>query len=567
MNIDKNYRCFFLFLFLVPFMFSCDDHQPKITGYWKLNFSDSSSYSHQILHFHKENGFTGITIDEPQEGMFNTSGEKLFFAGDSLHFESLWGIYKYDGIFLSGDSILKGTRTTNNGNPAPFIMKRITAKELLYKIPRMNAEGEKTVHYSCLQPPQKDDGLMCSTLTEVGIDSGYIGNLIRDVLNGRMKTIHSLLIAKDNKLVLEEYFHRYDCDRLHPLESVTKSFTSALMGIAIDKNMVKDIDEPVWKYFPDRDSTQWVQKKYDIRIKNLLTMSAGLEWKPFTPNEPNDDIDIYFSSDYIQYILNKNLKDKPGSHFFYNNRLMYLQGHIIESTSGMTVEDFASNYLFNELGIDHFKWKVYENGIAETGGGLRMTPRDMMKFGLLYLNNGNWLGKQIISSEWVESSVKSQIMAGDQQYGYNWWIKSYHVNNKKINVFYALGHGEQTIMVIPEMQVVFVMTAGNFFNSPQRLDEIMTRYVLPALTNTPDIFPEDIIGNYKTNGDETIRIELVNDTLVATDPSGAVFRLLPASPDYYHVENSALDVKFLFSENDSIAEIYDSGNRVDLLRK
>ncbi len=422
-----------------------------------------------------------MLIDEPSEGILGIPGEQLLFSKDSLHYESLWGLFKYDGSFISGDSVIQGIRVVNNDNPSSFTMKKIKGKELLYKIPRVDAHGERIYSYSYNKPKQKDDGLESAELSEAGIDSTFIYRLIEDILKGKMATIHSLLLLKDDKLVLEEYFHAYNENKLHPIESVTKSFTSALTGIAIDKQFIPDVNEPVLNYLDKWDHTQWVMKKYNISIKNLLTMTAGLEWKAFIPNEYNDDMNIYLAQDYIEYILNKDLKDPPGERFFYNNRLMYLQGQIIEESTGISVDSFATRYLFDQLGIKDHAWKVYNNGVTETGGGLKLIPRDLMKFGSLYLNHGKWQDKQIISSEWILASTKIQIKAGNQAYGFNWWIKHYKIDNNTFEVYYALGHGEQTIMVLPELNAVFVMTAGNFFQTPQRLDEIMTAYILPAL--------------------------------------------------------------------------------------
>ena len=567
-----------LFLSIISFLiiYSCNNKNEKISGYWEVTYNDSISYTKQILHFEKEGENLKLTIDEPLDGTLEMPGEKTFFVNDSLHFESMWGLFKYDGKFISGDSLIQGFRLVNNSSPSPFVMRRISEKKLLYKIPRIDSKGERVYNYSYHKPLQKKDGFECSTLSEVGIDSTYIYKLVEDILKGKMATIHSLLIVKDNKLVLEEYFHNYDCSKLHLMESVTKSFTSALMGIAIDKKFISDVDEPVWQYLGKWDSTQWVRKKYDIKIKNLLTMTAGLDWKPFTLNEYNDDVNIYTSSDWIEYILNKDLKDKPGSKFFYNNRLMLLQGLLIEESSGLSVDSFATKYLFDELGIKKHYWKVYDNGITETGGGLKLLPRDMMKFGLMYLNQGKWQGKQIISPEWIKSSTERQVSAGNEDYGYNWWIKSYNCNNTAFKVYYALGHGEQIIMIIPGLNAVFVMTAGNYYQTRQRLDEIMTEYILPSFKieensqqNKHDLSKEDIIGDYKTKGNEIITIKLIDNNLIATDPSGAKFKLIAKSPDDYVAENSSLEVKFMCNKEGVVvsAEIYDNGRRVDILEK
>ncbi len=566
----------FLLILSILIICSCNNQYEKITGYWEVTFNDSINYTKQILHFEKEKGNLKLTIDEPLDGTLEMPGEKPFFANDSLHFESMWGLFKYDGKFVSGDSLIHGIRLVNDGYPTPFVMRSISEKELLYKIPRVNSNGKKVYNYSYFKPLQREDGFECSTLSEVGIDSTYIYKLIEDILRGKMATIHSLLIIKDNKLVLEEYFHNYDSKRLHSLESVTKSFTSALMGITIDKKFIPEINEPVWKYFKKWDSTQWVRKKYDISIKNLLTMTAGLDWKPFTPNEYNDDVNIYTSPDWIGYILNKDLKDKPGDKFFYNNRLMFLQGHIIEESSGLSVDTFATKYLFNELGIKYHRWKVYDNGITETGGGLKLLPRDMMKFGLMYLNHGKWQGEQVISPQWIKSSTENQVHSNNQEYGYNWWIKSYNVNHQIFNTYYALGHGEQLIMVIPNANTVFVMTAGNYFQTPQRQDEILRDYILPSLItnnentqNSTKISLRDIVGEYEINAEETIKIEIVDNTLVAIDPSGEKLKLLPKSDGFYLVENSPREVRFIYDETKTIiaAEIFVNGENVERLKK
>ena len=228
------------------------------------------------------------------------------------------------------------------------------------------------------------------------------------------------------------------------------------------------------------------------------------------------------------------------------------------------------------MGIKKHYWKVYDNGITETGGGLKLLPRDMMKFGLMYLNNGKWQSKQIISPEWIKSSTERQVSAGDQDYGYNWWIKSYNCRNTIFNVYYALGHGEQTIMIIPGMNAVFVMTAGNYYQTRQRLDEIMTEYILPSFKieennqqSKHNLSKEDIIGDYKTKGNEIITIKLIDNNLIATDPSGAKFKLIAKSPDDYVAENSSLEVKFMCNKEGVVvsAEIYDNGRRVDILEK
>jgi len=554
---------------------ACAGKQEQIVGCWEVNFGDSGKLPRQYLFFTTENNRLHLLIDEPSDGMLGMPGENVSFVDGRLHYESLWGLWTYDGNFAAGNSLIEGVRTFNKQYATSFTMKRVSEKELTYRIPRIDAQGKRIDAYDYRKPPPGNDGIECSTLSEAGINPVPVEKLVQDVLKGEMATIHGLLIAKDDKLVLEEYFHDYDRDKLHSVESVTKSVTSALIGIAIDKKFIPGVHEPVWPYFKSWDSTRWVKEKYDVRIRHLLTMTAGLDWKGYTPNEANDDAIIYTKPDFIGYVLDKGLKEKPGDSFYYNNRVMLLLGRIVERSSGLSVDRFAEKYLFDELDIQRHEWKVYDNGVTETGGGLKMLPRDMLKFGLTYLNRGRWRNRQVVSSDWVASSTENHIHSGNQEYGYNWWIKSYSVHHKIFRTYYALGHGEQAIVVIPDAGVVFVMTAGNYFQARQRLDEIMIRYILPSISSadipTPEFKPDhpvDFAGEYQTLSNERVTIELAGDSLIF-DPRGKALKLIPVSLNYFAVENMPVEVHFIADGQGAISgvDVYVEGQRRDVFKK
>ena len=387
----------------------------------------------------------------------------------------------YRGMLLPGDSVIKGVKQIQGNKLIPFLIRKVSDDKLAFKIPGTDRYNQPSLKYRYNTPTDTSDGFMCASLEDVGMDTTRICALINKILTEEIPNIHSLLILKDNKLVLEEYFYNYTPDMPHRIHSVTKSITSALTGIAIDKNFIPDINEPVWKYFTRWDKSKWVSQRYDIGIKHLLGMTAGLDWKSLTLNESNDDIDMYKTDDYFGFLLNKNQKFSPGTNFCYNNGLSLMLGYIIGKASGMPVDNFSKEFLFKDLAITNYSWDIDANGTVRMDGGLKMRPGDMLKFGKLYLNEGNWNGKQLISGNWILNSTTQQINLGDRGYAYHWWNMDYNVNGKIFRFCYALGHGEQAIVLVPEVKMVFVMTAGNYMQVEHRPFEIMSQYILPSL--------------------------------------------------------------------------------------
>jgi len=471
---------FFILVFSYLIVCSCSSRNEKIIGYWEATFADSNQNPNQYFDFKVTQNTLRLTMDEPGEDWYDIPGEKVYFQNDSLYFERFWGLEKYYGKFSSIGSAFYGFKEVYNKPPIPFTMQKTQLKNLTFKMPRVNINGKKVSRYHYSKPVQLDDNFNCSNLADAGIDSTLIIKLINKILLQEIPNIHSLLIMKDNKLVLEEYFYNYSPNRLHRVHSVTKSFTSALLGIAIDRNFIADADEPVWKYFSDRNSTKWVNDRYDIQIAHLLSMSAGLDWKGLTLGESNDDIDMYKTDDYFGYLLNKDLKYKPGTNFCYNNGLSLMLGHAIEKSSGLPVDSFATEYLFNQLEINDYSWDVDDNRIVRTDGGLKLRPRDMLKFGQLYINGGKLHNSQVISENWIRKSIEPKISSTDQEYAFHWWVKNYSVNNTLFRTIYALGHGEQAIILVPEQKLIFVMTAGNYLQTEHRPFEILKDYILPS---------------------------------------------------------------------------------------
>ena len=377
-------------------------------------------------------------------------------------------------------------------------------------------------HYAYRIPEQTGDGWATASLDDVGIDRELIGDLVERIDGHEYRNVHGIVIVKNGKLVLEEYFEGYDfaytgpwssllnfrgkrtdygIDTPHSLASVSKSFTSALVGIAIDRGYIQDLDEPVFSYFPKYSHLSNEQKDR-ITLKHLLTMTSGLRWNElevWLGNMGHDVVQLFLVSDPLRYILGKPVATEPGAAWYYNGGGVCVLGEVIRKASGMGMDDFAERYLFAPLGITDHEWEYFNSGMIHASGNLRLRPRDMAKFGYLYLNGGRWQGQQILSPEWIAASTRESVSIpwsslaeimhkryadipeshGDG-YGYLWWLKSYEVGGKPVNAIQATGWGGQRIALFPDLDMVVVLTGGNYATH-EPVYEILTRYILPAV--------------------------------------------------------------------------------------
>lgn len=347
-------------------------------------------------------------------------------------------------------------------------------------------------------PAQTDDGWRTASLDEVGIDEKEIIEAVERINDGTYQNIHSVLIVKDGKLVFEEYFSGYTwdyndpqfkgeltdygIDTLHNLASVTKSFTSALVGIAIDQGFIQGVHEKVFAFFPEYAHLS-DGRKGAITLEHLLTMTSGLEWNemelPYS-NTSNDLVQLFIVSDPKEYILAKPAVSEPGTNWYYNGGGTNILGEVIRAASGLRMDDFAEKYLFAPLGITDYEWDHINADMIHASGNLKLRPRDMAKLGCLFLNGGTWRGERIVSEAWVEESTKGRVSPQwADGYGYQWWLRTYHSRSTAVDSFYAAGWGGQRITVFPSLDMVVVFTGGNYVDE-EPVDEIIDRHILPA---------------------------------------------------------------------------------------
>ncbi|TFH04126.1 MAG: class C beta-lactamase-related serine hydrolase [Candidatus Thorarchaeota archaeon] len=291
--------------------------------------------------------------------------------------------------------------------------------------------------------------------------------------------IHSVIVVKNGYIVYEKYYGYWSQYMAHTIQSCTKSFMSALIGIAIDKGYIDNVSQPVLDFFPGYTIDNWDPRKENITLYHCLTMTTGLEFHevdiPYEEPE-NDLFAMYRSNNMWQYVLDRPMEYNPGEHWSYNSGGIELLGGVIEQTTGYSVADFADEFLFEPIGIDYFQWWIVPaSGQYGCGGGLNLKPRDMARFGYLYLNNGNWNGTQVVSSDWVNVSTQPRNDAdGWYNYGYTWWS----IHN---TTFYeATGHYEQKIFILPEEDIVVVFTGDIQDEDWHPSDYFVIEYVIPA---------------------------------------------------------------------------------------
>ena len=331
------------------------------------------------------------------------------------------------------------------------------------------------------KPDQLNDGLQTSTLKDVGLNEKIIQSMLDSIVNGNYPNIHSVLIYRNNKLAYENYFpgmdqHRgkgnigfvdHHRDSLHDLRSVTKTFVGAAVMIAIDQGKIKSLDQKVFDFFPEHAKLDTGLKK-DITIRHLLTMSSGLEWSedlPYT-DPKNSETAMDRSNDPVLYVLSQSIVSRPGSVFNYSGGSTQLLAAVVERATSIPIDQFAAKYIFSPLGIKDFHWVKRKEGIPIAASGLRLRSRDMIKFGILLLNNGQWNKTQIISRSLSEGAMKRQTSdppgPPNVGYGYQIWIRTFKNGNDSVTVARAAGNGGQNIFIDKKHNIVVVVTAGNY---------------------------------------------------------------------------------------------------------
>ena len=351
---------------------------------------------------------------------------------------------------------------------------------------------------SCSKPAPIDD-IPTSTMAEAGMDSVLINKMTAAIRNHEYSNIHSVLIARGGKLVYEEYFTgkdeawgdpsgevTFDKDKLHDVRSISKSVVSACVGIAIAQGKLKDVNQSVFEFFPEFEEFK-TGDRAKLTIEHLLSMSSGIQWNEDVPyNDPaNSEIQMIGSSDPVKFVLSQPMDTVPGSVWKYNGGTTQLLAAIIKKVSGQDVDEFARTNLFEPLGITTFEWTKYPGmSLPAAASGLRLRPRDLLKFGLLYYNNGQSNGKQILPAEWVRSSFETHVAKPNNEgYGYQFWIWNNNYHGSEVRMVVAVGNGNQRIFFNKEADLVVVTTAGDYnqWDLPKHLGTLLQDFIYSSI--------------------------------------------------------------------------------------
>ena len=326
------------------------------------------------------------------------------------------------------------------------------------------------------------------------LDEDILVELVNKIEDGDYGEIESLIIIHNDSLAFEEYFLGWNRHMLHPCFSATKSFTSALIGIAIEQGYISGVDEKLLSFFPEYDDIENLdERKESITLENVLTMTAGFRWDETStpiydiegnPNLENDLVKMGESDDWIKHMLNLPMSDDPGTQWNYNSGGSHLLSGIVQKVTNQSLEDFAEDNLFSPLGITNWEWESDPNGITTGGWGLSLHPVDMAMFGYLFLKSGLLNGEQILPEHWVNLSTAKHIEIIDiesgshnSDYGYQWW----RILTSQ-NIYFALGNGGQFIAILPDRNIVVVMTADNTAEDYVSLAlQILFGHIVPAV--------------------------------------------------------------------------------------
>ena len=347
------------------------------------------------------------------------------------------------------------------------------------------AWAQNTEGYKYSVPKMLGDGIVTGTLRSAKLDEAKVSSGMNEVLKRTYGNIHSVLIFRNGKLVCEEYFtgpdennHKGEIgvvaqnrETLHDLRSISKSVVALAVLIAHAQGNIKDLDQPVFSFFPEYASHARGEKK-NITVRHPLTMTPGLEWnEAFSYSNPaNTAFQMNRAPDTIEFVLSRKLVNKPGTTFEYNGGMTQLLAAIIKKTTGSNIEAFTKKHLLTPLGITKYEWAELKPGQPDADSGLRLRSRDLAKIGLLLINGGNWNGKQIIPKKLIADAMAehAKVSSDDKTgevvtYGYQIWRFAFRPEENWPSGFIELaGNGGQKVHIDSKTKAMVVVTAGNY---------------------------------------------------------------------------------------------------------
>jgi CubicO group peptidase (beta-lactamase class C family) len=406
--------------------------------------------------------------------------------------EDSWGRFLWNRFLLNGgeEALLEGTHRLK-------IEIRPYLKTGELKVGDLIAAGE--LELVVIKPKVDESQIAVQKIkpgsgwqiSKEGFDEAKIRELNLRIAQKLYKEITSVVVIKNGKLLIEEYFNGANRETLHDTRSVGKSFASTLAGMAIKDGYLKSENQLLKDFYDLKKFANHSARKDQVTIKSLLTMSSAFDADDSDEDSPGNEEKMYPTADWIKFALDLPMDEKKesGKQWSYFTAGVVVLGDIINKSVPEGLEKYAARKLFQPLGITKYEWQYTPQRVPSTAGGLRMNALDFAKFGQLYKDGGRWNGKQIVPRIWVNQSFSKHLALPDREnefYGYLFWNKTYRANGKQFETFYATGNGGNKIFVFKDQPLVVVVTA-TAYNRPYahpQVDKIMERYILPAILNS-----------------------------------------------------------------------------------
>lgn len=401
--------------------------------------------------------------------------------------EDSWGVFLWNRFWLSG-----GQEACSNGEHILKIEIRPYLNQTKLLVGELIAEGQLQVYIPAvaideklvrIQPIKSQKDWSVST---DHIDTAKIEELNRNILTNTYKDLTSIVVIKDGKLLLEEYFNNKNRNSLHDTRSVGKTFASTLMGMAIRDGYIRNEEQHLSAFYDLKKYQNSSPVKDSITLKDLLTMSSAFQGFDMDESSPGNEEKMYPSPNWVDFTLNlpideTKIREKRWEYFTAG---VVLLGDVLNQSVPNSLKEYSAQNLFKPLGISNYKWQFTPQKVVNTAGGLQLRSLDLAKYGQLYQNKGLWNGKQLLPKDWVEKSFSHQanVIEGEY-YGYLFWNKTYKVDGEDYEVYYCSGNGGNKVIVFKDQPFVIVITA-TAYNKPyghSQVDKIVQNYLIPAL--------------------------------------------------------------------------------------
>ena len=481
---DKDFSIrVFLDNSLVNYLHQLDDSLSVDELLKKGNYQFSFYVDGKLLYTENLNSGAGRTEDKKMKTNFGIP----FLSTKN---EDSWGRFLWMRFYFANggmDALETGNHTLKIEikpylkTPDMKVGKVIAEGEIQLTVPKKNILEEQIA----IQKIQPNSGW---NISKEKFNQEKIRLLNQKIAENRFREITGIVVIKNNKLLLEEYFSGYERDSLNDTRSVGKSFASTLLGIAINEGYIKNENQSLKDFYDLKEFNNYSSKKDSVTLKSLLTMSSAFDGNDQDEDSPGNEENMYPTDNWVKFALDLPMTaNKIGENWNYFTSGVVVAGDILDKSVPKGLENYADKKLFKPLGITNYKWQFTPQQKPSLAGGLRMKALDFAKFGQLYKNNGTWSGKRILDETWIQKSLTNYFSDNKdfEGYGYLFWRKIYQIGNKTYESYQSSGNGGNKIIIFKEIPVVMVVTA-KAYNKPyshSQVDKMVQEYLLPAILN------------------------------------------------------------------------------------